>query len=56
MYLSKPVVFVVLALFWVVTGLLSLGPAHESAVDTMQGAGAGVALKRFPGQGVQGVV
>lgn len=42
LYLSKPVVFVVLALFWVVTGLLSLGPAYESAVDLMQGAGAGV--------------
>jgi uncharacterized protein YbjT (DUF2867 family) len=41
LYLLKPVVFVVLSLFWIVTGLISLGPGWEIGVGLMEGAGAG---------------
>src|SRR3954452_14021724 len=42
LYALKPVVFVVFAFFWIVTGLLSLGPGHDIGVDLMLQGGAGV--------------
>lgn len=42
MYLLKPVAFAVLALFWIVTGVVSLGPGCGSAIDLMREAGAGI--------------
>jgi uncharacterized protein YbjT (DUF2867 family) len=42
LYALKPIVFVVLSLFWVVTGLVSLGPGHEIGVDLMRRGGSGV--------------
>jgi uncharacterized protein YbjT (DUF2867 family) len=41
LYLLKPVVFAVLALFWIVTGLLSLGPGYTIGIGLMQEGGAG---------------
>ena len=41
LYALKPVVFVVFAAFWIVTGLLSLGPGYEIGVDLMLEGGAG---------------
>ena len=40
-YLLKPVVFVVLSLFWIATGALSLGPAYTAGVGLAHDAGAG---------------
>lgn len=42
LYPLKPVVFVVYALFWIVTGLLSLGPGFWIGVDLMRRGGAGI--------------
>jgi uncharacterized protein YbjT (DUF2867 family) len=42
LYLLKPVVFGVFALFWIVTGLLSLGPGYATGVGLMQDGGAGM--------------
>lgn len=42
LYLLKPVAWVVLALYWVVTGLLALGPGYAIGVGLMQESGAGV--------------
>jgi uncharacterized protein YbjT (DUF2867 family) len=42
LYALKPVVFVVFALFWIITGLLSLGPGYEIGIGLMQQGGAGV--------------
>ena len=41
LYLLKPLVFVVFALFWIITGLLALGPGYATGVGLMQGGGAG---------------
>jgi hypothetical protein len=40
LYLLKPLVFAVLALFWIGTGLISLGPGWNVAVSLMAEAGA----------------
>lgn len=36
LYLLKPVAFGILALFWIMTGLVSLGPGYAQAVATMK--------------------
>ncbi len=41
LYVLKPVVFVVLSLFWIVTGLISLAPGYDIGVRLMREAGAG---------------
>jgi len=41
LYLLKPLVFLVLALFWVATGAISLGPGYAAGVRLMQEAGVG---------------
>lgn len=41
LYLVKPVVFTVLSLFWIVTGLISLGPGRDGGVAILEAAGAG---------------
>ncbi|MDI4665648.1 SDR family oxidoreductase [Xanthobacter autotrophicus] len=41
LYLLKPVVLVALSLFWIVTGLISLGPAASAGEVFLQEAGAG---------------
>lgn len=41
LYVLKPAIFVVFALFWTVTGLLSLGPAYDAGVALLTTAGAG---------------
>jgi DoxX-like family/Alpha/beta hydrolase domain len=40
-YFLKPVAFVVLSLFWLVTGLIALGPGYRAGVELMHEAGAG---------------
>src|SRR5262249_44303920 len=35
LYLLKPLVFVILSLFWIATGLISLGPGWEQGVRLM---------------------
>jgi uncharacterized protein YbjT (DUF2867 family) len=39
LYLLKPLVFVVLSVFWIVTGLIALGPGWEQSVSLMLEAG-----------------
>jgi uncharacterized protein YbjT (DUF2867 family) len=41
MYLLKPFIFVVLATFWIITGILSVGPSYERGVALMLEGGAG---------------
>jgi hypothetical protein len=41
LYLLKPVLFSVLAAFWIVSGLLSIGPAYQIGVALMGEGGAG---------------
>lgn len=41
LYLSKAATFVVLAGFWIATGLITLGPAWSAGVAHLQAAGAG---------------
>jgi uncharacterized protein YbjT (DUF2867 family) len=41
LYLLKPLLFGVFAMFWLATGLISLGPGYEVAEQWMQSAGAG---------------
>jgi hypothetical protein len=41
MFLLKPVVFVVFALFWILTGLISIGPGYAIGVEYMRAGGAG---------------
>lgn len=41
LYFVKPVVFSILALFWIVTGLLSIGPGYWIGVELMKEGGAG---------------
>lgn len=40
LYLLKPLVFVILSLFWIVTGLMALGPGWKEGVDLMLEGGA----------------
>jgi uncharacterized protein YbjT (DUF2867 family) len=41
MYLLKPLIFVIFAGFWIVTGILSVGPSYELGVALMLEGGAG---------------
>ncbi|MGI6852739.1 SDR family oxidoreductase [Mesorhizobium sp. 1B3] len=41
LYFLKPVIFIVFALFWIATGLISLGPGFDIGVGLMQRAGTG---------------
>jgi uncharacterized protein YbjT (DUF2867 family) len=41
LYILKPLIFVVLSLFWAVTGLLSVGPGYRIGVELMNAGGAG---------------
>jgi len=41
LYLLKAVTFGVLAVFWILTGLITLGPANAAGVGMLQAAGAG---------------
>lgn len=41
LYLVKPVVFGVLALYWVLTGLIALGPGWQAAVGRFNASGVG---------------
>ena len=41
LYLLKPLILLVLALFWIGTGIGSLGPGWETGVEHMRQAGAG---------------
>ncbi|MDX0543853.1 NAD(P)H-binding protein [Sinorhizobium medicae] len=42
LYLLKPVIFIVLSLFWIMTGVISLTSGYEIGVDLMERGGAGV--------------
>jgi uncharacterized protein YbjT (DUF2867 family) len=41
LYLLKPMVVTVLALFWLATGVIALGPGYAAGLVAMQGAGGG---------------
>lgn len=41
LYLLKPLIFVVFAAFWIMTGVLSVGPSYELGVALMLEGGAG---------------
>ena len=41
LYVLKPILIAAIALFWMITGLLSLGPGYANGVDLMQEGGAG---------------
>ena len=41
MYFIKPLVIAILSLFWLVTGLIALGPGYRAGVGFMQEGGAG---------------
>ncbi len=41
LYLLKPLAIGLFALFWLLTGLISLGPGYDAATDYMRRAGAG---------------
>ena len=43
LYLLKPVVFIVLPLFWIATGAISLGPGFPAGLEHMLQTGAGAA-------------
>lgn len=43
LYLLKAVLFCVLPLFWIATGLISLGPGFEAGIALMRGGGLGAA-------------
>ncbi|MER9959863.1 SDR family oxidoreductase [Mesorhizobium sp. M0045] len=42
LYFIKPAIFVVLPVFWIMTGIVSLTTGYGSGVDLMQGTGAGI--------------
>lgn len=42
LYLLKPVVFVVLSLFWISTGIISLTAGYQIGIDLMERTGAGI--------------
>ncbi len=39
LFLLKPVIFIALSLFWIVTGLITLGPGWETGLALLKGAG-----------------
>ena len=41
LYALKPLIFVVIALFWIITGLLSVGPGYRIGVDLLLEGGLG---------------
>jgi uncharacterized protein YbjT (DUF2867 family) len=41
LYLLKPIIFPIFALFWIGTGLLSIGPSYDIGTELMREAGAG---------------
>jgi hypothetical protein len=41
LYMLKPLIFVTLSLFWILTGLVSLGPGYETGLALMREGGAG---------------
>lgn len=41
LYFVKPIVFAVISAFWIVTGLISLGPGWDVGLEYMQRGGAG---------------
>jgi uncharacterized protein YbjT (DUF2867 family) len=47
LYLLKPLIFGVFALFWIATGLISLGPGWQRGVELVMQGGAGETLARF---------
>ncbi|TIX38420.1 MAG: nucleoside-diphosphate sugar epimerase, partial [Mesorhizobium sp.] len=42
LYFIKPAIFVVLPVFWIMTGIVSLTTGYVSGVDLMQSTGAGI--------------
>jgi uncharacterized protein YbjT (DUF2867 family) len=44
LYLLKPIAIGLLALFWIATGVIALGPGWDEAIADMRGAGAGAGL------------
>jgi hypothetical protein len=40
-YFLKPIAFAVLSLFWLITGLIALGPGYRAGVELMHDGGAG---------------
>jgi uncharacterized protein YbjT (DUF2867 family) len=40
-YFLKPIAFAVLSLFWLITGLIALGPGYRAGAELMHDAGAG---------------
>jgi uncharacterized protein YbjT (DUF2867 family) len=47
LYLLKPVVFVVFSLFWIATGLVSLGPGWQRGIALVMEGGASEALAKL---------
>ncbi len=41
LYFTKALLFPVLALFWIATGLISIGPGYEAGIALMRDGGAG---------------
>lgn len=41
LYVLKPLIFVVFGLFWILTGIISLGPGFDNGVRLMEATGAG---------------
>ena len=41
LYALKPLLFVMLPLFWIATGVISLGPGYEAGIELMRSGGAG---------------
>jgi hypothetical protein len=41
LYFLKALIFVVLPLFWIATGLISIGPGHDAGTELMRESGAG---------------
>lgn len=41
LFFLKPLGFVIFALFWISTGVISIGPGYNIGVDTMEAGGAG---------------
>jgi uncharacterized protein YbjT (DUF2867 family) len=41
LYVLKAVAFIVLPLFWIATGLISVGPGYQAGVELMRSGGAG---------------
>ena len=41
LYFLKALIFIMLALFWIATGLISIGPGHDAGTELMREGGAG---------------